>query len=73
MAKKKSEKRLQQVDKKILTFFLIAFPTLLIIALSMIAPNTWWAQILLAFYQFVLLKQVLDNYYELIDFPTIDD
>ena len=39
----------QQVDKKILTFFLIAFPTLLIIALSMLVPDAWWAQILLAF------------------------
>jgi len=53
-----------KVDKKILTFFLIAFPTLLIIALGMLNPNAWWAQILLAFYQFVLLKQFLDNYYE---------
>jgi len=57
----------KKVDKKILTFFLISFPTLLIIALSMITPSAWWAQILLAFYQFVLLKQFLDNYYEAIE------
>jgi len=56
-----------RVDKKILTFFLIAFPTLLIIAISMITPQGWWAQILLAFYQFILLKQFLDNYYEVLD------
>jgi len=56
-----------KVDKKMLTFFLIAFPTLLVIALGMLSPNSWWAQILLAFYQFVLLKQFLDNYYEVLD------
>jgi len=56
----------QKVDKKILTFFLIAFPTLLIIALAMLT-NAWWAQILLALYQFILLKQFLDNYYEVLD------
>jgi len=62
------EKKVKQtkVDKKILTFFLIAFPTLLIIALGMLS-NAWWAQILLAFYQFILLKQFLDNYYEVLD------
>jgi len=61
------KKQTQKVDKKMLTFFLIAFPTLLIIALSMLTHNGWWAQILLAFYQFVLLKQFLDNYYEAIE------
>ena len=65
------EKRIKEkptkVDKKALTFFLIAFPTLLVIALGMLTPGTWWAQILLAFYQFVLLKQFLDNYYEVLD------
>jgi len=61
------KKKEQKVDKKILTFFLIGFPTLLIIAMAMLAPNTWWAQILLAVYQFILLKQFLDNYYEVLD------
>lgn len=61
------KKQTQKVDKKMLTFFLISFPTLLIIALSMLTPSGWWAQILLAFYQFVLLKQFLDNYYEAIE------
>ena len=64
MEEKKLEKK---VDKKILTFFLIAFPTILIIALSMINPTTWWAQSALAIYQFILLKQFLDNYYEVLD------
>ena len=63
----KTKEKSQQVDKKILTFFLIAFPTLLIIALGMLSKDGWWAQILLAFYQFILLKQFLDNYYEVLD------
>jgi len=57
----------KKVDKKMLTFFLIAFPTILVIALGMLSTGTWWAQILLAFYQFVLLKQFLDNYYEVLE------
>ena len=64
MGKREPQKK---VDKKILTFFLIAFPTLLIIALGMLTTDGWWAQILLAFYQFILLKQFLDNYYEVLD------
>jgi len=65
MVKGKSiEKRL---DKKVLTFFLIAFPTLMIIALGMFYEDAWWVQILLAVYQFILLKQFLDNYYEVLD------
>ena len=62
----KTKKESKKVDKKILTFFLIAFPTLLIIALSILYPGTWLVQILIAFYQFVLLKQYLDNYYEVL-------
>lgn len=56
----------KKVDKKMLTFFLIAFPTLLVIALGMLVPRSWWAQVLLAFYQFILLKQFLDDYYEVL-------
>jgi len=67
MKMKKEVKRPQKVDKKILTFFLISFPTLIIIALGMLSPTAWWAQILMAFYQFILLKQFLDNYYEVFD------
>lgn len=61
------EKIPKKTDKKMLTFFLIAFPTLLVIALGMLAPRAWWAQVLLAFYQFILLKQFLDNYYEILE------
>ncbi len=63
MVEKKKEK---QVDKNILTFFLIAFPTLMIIAMSMLIKNSWPFQILFAIYQFILLKQFLDNYYEVL-------
>jgi hypothetical protein len=52
----------KRVDKKLLTFFLIAFPTILVAAVPI-----WWVQGALAFYQFVLLKQFLDNYYEVLD------
>jgi len=61
------KKREKRVDKKILTFFLIAFPTILIIAIGLLTPTAWWAQIALAVYQFILLKQFLDNYYEVIE------
>jgi len=61
------EAKKKPVDKKMLTFFLIAFPTLMVIALGMLNQGTWWAQVILAFYQFVLLKQFLDNYYEVLD------
>jgi len=59
-------KKISRVDKKVLTFFLIGFPTLLVIALGMLSPTTWWAQILIAFYQFVMLKQFLDDYYRVL-------
>ncbi len=61
------EKKLVKLDMKVLTFFLIAFPTLLIIGLGMLHDNTWWAQILLAVYQFILLKRYLDNYYNIME------
>ena len=54
-------------DKKILSFFLIAFPTIIIILLSIIGGNSLiWVDICLAIYQFILLKQFLDNYYEVL-------
>ena len=55
----------KKTDKKVLSFFLIGFPTILIVALAMIIPgDSWWVMILLSFYQFVMLKQFLDNYYD---------
>jgi len=61
--KNKNKKENKKADRKVLTFFLLAFPTLLIIAMGSFFPDSWLIQILLAFYQFILLKQVLDDYY----------
>ena len=54
----------QEEKSKVLTFFILSFPTILIIALAMLAPGTWWAWIVVAIYQFIVLKQFLDKYYE---------
>jgi len=59
------DKKSKEVDKKVFTFFVLAFPTILIVILGMIKPELWWANILLAVFQFVMLKQVLDNYYKI--------
>ena len=58
------EKQPKEVDKKVLGFFVLAFPTILIVIFSMLAPGLWWANIFLAIYQFIMLKQFLDNYYQ---------
>lgn len=55
------------LNKKVLTFFLIAFPTVVIVALSMLVEGSWWAQILLAIYQFITLKQFIDSYYDVLE------
>lgn len=56
--------RLDKDEKsKVLSFFLLGFPTVLIIALGMLAPSVWWASILIAIYQFIMLKQFLDKHY----------
>ena len=62
MAKKQEEKP-KEVDKKVFSFFVLAFPTILIVIFSLLAPKLWWANIILAVYQFIMLKQFLDNYY----------
>jgi len=59
------DKKSKEVDKKVFTFFVLAFPTILIVILGMVVPELWWANILLAVFQFVMLKQVLDNYYKI--------
>lgn len=53
-------------DKKILSFFVLAFPVVIIIAIAMLTPNAWYAMIGLAIYQFIVLKQFLDDYYEVL-------
>lgn len=64
---RRNKKKQMQVDKKIWSFFTISFPTVLIIAISQLTPSAWWVQVILAFYQFIVLKQFLDNYYEFLD------
>lgn len=68
MRRTKSIKKLKaRLDPKVRTFFLISSPTLLIIALAMINPqDTWWAWILIAVYQFIMLKQFVDQYHEVV-------
>jgi len=56
------------LDKSVLTFFLIAFPTILIIIVGFMASKFGWViQIALAIYQFLVLKQFVDNYYDLME------
>lgn len=57
MSKKTVEK-----DKKILTMFFLMFPSLLIAVM----PNDIWGNVikfLLIFYQLVIVKNLLDDYY----------
>jgi|TARA_R100000750_G_scaffold3588_1_gene2931 hypothetical protein len=59
-------------DKKVWSFFVLAFPTVLIIVLGNqqlfpgSIPGQLWTICCLAFYQFIILKQFLDTYYELL-------
>jgi hypothetical protein len=63
---KKNKNRIP-LNKKVLTFFMIAFPTVLIVALSYLSKDAWWGQILLAIYQFIILQQFVENYYEVLE------
>ena len=65
MTNKKKKK--VPLNKKVLTFFMIAFPTVMIVAISMVTPSAWWAQIFLAAYQFIILEQFVNNYYEVME------
>lgn len=54
----------KKVDKKVLSFFLIGFPTVLAVFLAL-APGLYWAGVVsLVVYQLILLKQFLDEYYQ---------
>ena len=57
-------KEKKEVDRKVFSFLQLAFPTVLIVALAMLTPDAWWALIVLAIYQMLVLKQFLDKYYE---------
>ncbi len=67
--KKKQEKNKvveTQPSKKVLAFFVIMFPSLLIVSMGMlsIASKVWWVLLGLFVYQSIVLKQFLDSYYE---------
>jgi len=64
MWKKNKKERPKEVDKKVFSFFVLAFPTILIVIFGMLIPSMWWANVFLAIYQFIMLKQFLDNYYQ---------
>jgi len=59
------EKRREESNKEVLSFFMIGFPTVLIILTGLFldgATNSL-IQIALAVYQFILIKQFLNSYY----------
>lgn len=56
-------KKQKGVDKKVFSFFIIGFPVILAVFLVMIPEFYWLVAIGIIFYQLVLLKQFLDNYY----------
>jgi len=55
----------KDADKKTLSFFMVGFPTVLIILIGFFLTDLTRSviQIALAVYQFILLKQFLDSYY----------
>jgi len=63
------KKRVKEEDKtKVLSFFMMGFPTILIVGIAMLTSvtETWWVMVLLAVYQFLLMKQFIDKYYEVL-------
>lgn len=61
---KKENQKKKDVDRKSLSFFMLGFPTLLIILIGLLNNSlVTMIQIVIAIYQFILLKQFLDNYY----------
>lgn len=54
----------KEINRGVLSFFMLAFPTVLIVCLSMLTEKSWWIQILLAIFQFIMLKHFIDSYYE---------
>ena len=55
---------IKKKDRKTSSFFLIALPTLVIAMLNDSTVTIWAVKIVLAIYQFIMLKQFLDDYYE---------
>ncbi len=65
-------KEKKSLDKSVLSFFMIGFPTVLIIIVGVLLRQedsliVALIQIVLAIYQFITLKQFLDKYYELME------
>jgi len=57
------DQKAKPVDRKVFSFFMIMFPSVLVVAIAMLAPLLWWAEIGLVVYQSIVLKQFLDQYY----------
>ena len=63
----KQEKEQKKKDRKTLTFFIIMFPGVIAIIVASMAGIDFLSsllQIVLLFFQAVLLKQFLDDYYD---------
>lgn len=63
--KAKKRKPTKQEKQRILSFFLIMFPTLVVIILGRLSPEAWAVSILIAFWQMVMVKQFIDEYYSI--------
>ena len=67
-SKKDKDEQTTETKQKFLTYFLLFFPTIIILAMPGIINGslmlTISIKILLAFYQFVALKTFIDKHYE---------
>lgn len=61
MVKQLNEEEKMSNKNKVLTFFLLAFPTVIIAAI-----DDLYVKIALVLYQFIMLKQYIDRYYEVL-------
>jgi hypothetical protein len=59
-----AKKRLEK-DKKLLTMLITFFPSIILVALSNIPDPLYRAvlQVLVAFYQMVIIKNLIEDYY----------
>ena len=66
--KEKTNPRVQK-DPKVRSFFILAFPSVVVIILAMwftVDVKTSVVMMILAIYQFLLLKQFVDQYHEVL-------
>ena len=55
----------EKIDRRVFSFFILAFPSILIIVLGRFTFEwVWVIQTLLALYQFILLRQFIYKYYD---------